>query len=89
MTAGGKRLDDVLGTGFTVVADRELTDAERADVERCGAETLIAEPGSALRAWLLTGNAHAAVVRPDRTVWKAGRDIGAVCGALPAVLLGR
>ena len=89
MTADGKRLDDILGTGFTVVADRELTDAQRADVERCGAEVLIAPPGSALSAWLHSGNAHAAVVRPDRTVWKAGRDIDAVCRALSAVLLGR
>ncbi|WP_328350245.1 bifunctional 3-(3-hydroxy-phenyl)propionate/3-hydroxycinnamic acid hydroxylase [Mycobacterium sp. NBC_00419] len=89
VTADGRRVDDVLGIGFAVVADRELSAGERAMVQRCGAEVLIAEPGSALRAWLHAGHAHAAVVRPDRTVLKAGRDVGEVCRVLPPALLGR
>jgi 3-(3-hydroxy-phenyl)propionate hydroxylase len=42
-----------------------------------------AEPGSALADWLAAGSASAAVVRPDFTVLRSGRDLSALCAALP------
>ena len=40
-------------------------------------------PGSALHSWLATAHATAAVVRPDHTVARSGRDISALCEAVP------
>jgi hypothetical protein len=39
--------------------------------------------GSELAQWLRRGRASAALARPDRTVMQAGRDLAALCGALP------
>lgn len=89
VTADGRRVDEVVGGGFVVIADRDLTAAQRTAVQRCGAEVVIAEPQSALAKWLHAGHAHAAVVRPDRTVLKAGRNVEEVCQVLSGVLLGR
>lgn len=79
----GRRLDDRLGNGFTVVVDRPLSPVERSLVEQRGAAVHLAEPGSELSTWLRRGHAHAAVVRPDRTVMSAGRDVQEVCAAVP------
>jgi 3-(3-hydroxy-phenyl)propionate hydroxylase len=79
----GRRLDDELGIGFTVVVGRPPSPLERTRVERCGVAVRVAEPGGELAAWLRRGRAHAVLVRPDRTVARAGRDIQAVCDTLP------
>ena len=79
----GRRLDDQLGIGFTVVVDRPPSPPERALVEQDGVAVYVAEPGGELAAWLRRGRAHAALVRPDHTVASAGRDIAAVCHILP------
>ncbi|WP_059015347.1 bifunctional 3-(3-hydroxy-phenyl)propionate/3-hydroxycinnamic acid hydroxylase [Mycobacterium sp. M26] len=89
VTADGRRVDDVLDGAFAVIVDQELTAAQRTAVARCGADVVIAEPQSALAGWLHAGHAHAAVVRPDRTVLKAGRNVDEVCQVLTGVLLGR
>ena len=39
--------------------------------------------GSALHQWLRNGHARAAVVRPDGTVLRAGRDLSRLCSAVP------
>lgn len=79
---GGVRLDDVLGTGFAVVTTEPLTSAQRERVTRHGARVHVAAPGGELAAWLRHGRARAALVRPDRAVLSAGRDVDAVCGDL-------
>lgn len=89
VTGDGRRVDDVLGGVFAVITDRALTAAQQGALQRCGATVLIAEPHSALGAWLRAGHAHAAVVRPDRTVLAAGRSVGDVCEVLSGLLLGR
>ncbi len=89
VTADGRRVDDVLGREFAVITDRALTPAQDAALRNWGAAILVAEPQSALAAWLRAGHAHAAAVRPDRTVLKAALDIDEVCQALSEVLLGR
>jgi len=80
----GRRLDDRLGNGFAVVVDRPPSALDRTLVEQRGAAVHVAESGGELAAWLRRGRAHAAVVRPDRTVAITGRDIAAVCDTLPA-----
>lgn len=84
--ADGRRFDDEMGNGFTVVSDRPLSPVERSLAERHGATVHIAEPGGELAQWLRHGHANVAVVRPDRTVMSAGRDAHTVCSALPTVV---
>ncbi len=83
----GRRLDEVLGTGFTVVTSRPPNAAERQLIERYGAEVLVTQPGSELAAWLRRAHADAAIIRPDRTVWCAGREIAELAGLLGSYLM--
>ncbi|MFJ9779095.1 bifunctional 3-(3-hydroxy-phenyl)propionate/3-hydroxycinnamic acid hydroxylase [Amycolatopsis sp. NPDC101161] len=80
---GGRRLDDVTAGRFAVISAAEPSPAQRADIERRGAVLVVARPGSALHRWLRRGFARAAVVRPDATVHRAGRDLAALCAAIP------
>ena len=80
---GGERLDAVLGNGFALITTRRPVAFECALLERHGAVVHIAEPGSELARWLRRGNATAAVVRPDRAVMCAGRNLSALCAATP------
>jgi 3-(3-hydroxy-phenyl)propionate hydroxylase len=52
-----------------------------------GTEVLEVAPGSALFKWLADGKAAAALVRPDFTVLRAGRDVAALCAAAPRFML--
>lgn len=90
-TGDGRRLDSVLGNGFTVVTNRPLGAADAAVVSGHGAGTYVAAPGSEVAAWLRDLGADAAIVRPDRTVMRAGRDVSELCRSLPtmAVAAGR
>lgn len=78
----GTRLDTVLGPGFAVLSAQALTDAESARIGACGATVYVDSVG-AVADWLHRGNAVAAVVRPDRTVACAGRDLATLLDALP------
>ena len=71
----GKRLDDVLGTDFALITTHRPDAADEAALRHRGVLVLLAEPGTALAAWLRRGRATAALVRPDRTVAHAGRDV--------------
>jgi len=44
---------------------------------------VLAAPGSDLDGWLRKGRARAAIVRPDRAVMQASRNIEAICDAMP------
>jgi 3-(3-hydroxy-phenyl)propionate hydroxylase len=80
---GSRRLDDVAAGRFAVVTSTEPSAAQRAQVERRGAVVVVARPGSELERWLRRGRSTAAVVRPDGTVLRAGRDLAALYAALP------
>ncbi|WP_188194796.1 bifunctional 3-(3-hydroxy-phenyl)propionate/3-hydroxycinnamic acid hydroxylase MhpA [Nonomuraea sp. SYSU D8015] len=80
---GGRRFDEVAAGRFAVVSSIGVTAAQRAQVERRGGVLLVAGPGGELHRWLRRGNATAAVVRPDGTVLRAGRDLPALCAGLP------
>jgi 2-polyprenyl-6-methoxyphenol hydroxylase-like FAD-dependent oxidoreductase len=75
----GQRLDDVLGTDFALITTGGPGAAERELLRRRGVVVVTAEPDGALDAWLRRGRATAALVRPDRTVMRAGRDVAALC----------
>jgi 3-(3-hydroxy-phenyl)propionate hydroxylase len=83
----GSRLDEKLGMGFGVVAAAPLSPAQRDTVAARGATIVHAAPGSDLARWLRRHHVTAAVVRPDRTVMFAGRDLDSVCRAVPLYLL--
>ena len=85
----GQRLDDVLGTGFSLITTRGLRVADEAALRQRGLVVLVAQPGDALGQWLRGGRATAALVRPDRTVMRAGRDVSALCGWASSVVGGR
>ena len=42
------------------------------------------DPGSDLHSWLSGARATAALVRPDHTVARSGRDVTALCEAVPS-----
>jgi 3-(3-hydroxy-phenyl)propionate hydroxylase len=79
----GRRLDEAVGTGFTLISAVPVSVSQRAELERRGAAVLVAEPGTDLADWLCGGRAAAAIVRPDRTVMAAGRQIDRLCDAVP------
>jgi 3-(3-hydroxy-phenyl)propionate hydroxylase len=82
--APGRRLDDVLGNGFTIVTTQQPSAETRRLAERYGVAVHVAAPESELADWLRDGHAGAAIIRPDRTVLRAGRDAAEL-----ARLLGR
>lgn len=77
------RVDDELGLGFGVITTKALTTSQREIASARGARTVLVSPGSELARWLDGHRATAAVVRPDRTVLAAGRDVAAVCRVIP------
>jgi 3-(3-hydroxy-phenyl)propionate hydroxylase len=79
----GERLDAVVGRRFAVVTSTGLGPSQHEEVTRRGAVVVLAHPGTELALWLQAGRARAAVVRPDRTVMWAGRDIGAIVAKVP------
>lgn len=86
--AEGKRFDSLVGPGFGVITSARLTSSQRAELTARGAAVVTTQPGSALAAWLRTGRATTAVVRPDRTVLCAGRDVSETCSAVPVFTVG-
>jgi 3-(3-hydroxy-phenyl)propionate hydroxylase len=82
----GQRLDDVLGAGFALISTARLGAADEAALRRRDVTVLVAETDSPLGAWLDRGRATAALVRPDRTVARAGRDLAALCAWTATVL---
>lgn len=83
----GIRYDDVTSRGFVFVSRVPLSPAQRAVLAGRGTEVLEVAPGSALYKWLADGKAAAALVRPDFTVLRVGRDVAALCDAAPRFLV--
>jgi 3-(3-hydroxy-phenyl)propionate hydroxylase len=85
----GQRLDDEIGTGFAFITSSPLAATDEALLRRRGVVVVVAPGGSELKKWLRRGRATAAIVRPDRTVMRAGRDMTALCRWAVTVLQGR
>ena len=84
LVANRIRLDTVLGDGFSMVSTARPPAFQCALLDERGAVLHIAEPGSELACWLRRGRVTAAIIRPDRTVMCASRNLGALCAAMPA-----
>jgi 3-(3-hydroxy-phenyl)propionate hydroxylase len=82
----GKRLDAALGRGFSIVTTARPLASQQAALDELGAAVHVAERGSDIERWLRRGRATAAIIRPDRTVMCAGRDLSALCAAMPRFL---
>jgi 3-(3-hydroxy-phenyl)propionate hydroxylase len=82
--ADGKRFDEVVGNRFALITSLSLSPGLGDEVVRRGAVVIQAAPGSELDSWLRKGRATAAIVRPDRAVMQAGRNLQAICDAVPA-----
>ncbi|WP_319435950.1 bifunctional 3-(3-hydroxy-phenyl)propionate/3-hydroxycinnamic acid hydroxylase [Mycobacterium sp. RTGN5] len=83
----GRRLDDLLGNSFAIVTTRTPSAADVQAAERCGAAVHVAPPDSQLGDWLCGGRAGAAIIRPDRTVLRVGRDAGKLARLLSRYLV--
>jgi 3-(3-hydroxy-phenyl)propionate hydroxylase len=81
--ADGQRLDDVVGPRFALITSAPLSPSRQNAMASRGAVVVMALPGTELHLWLRTGRATAAVVRPDRTVLCASRNLAEVCDAVP------
>jgi 3-(3-hydroxy-phenyl)propionate hydroxylase len=79
----GRRFDDVAAGRFALVTTEEPDTTQRAEVEQRGGVVVTAGDGFVLHQWLRNGHARAAVVRPDGTVLRAGRDLSRLCSAVP------
>ncbi len=79
----GQRLDALVGPRFAVITSAAPSPTQRADLSRRGALVVSVLPGSELDLWLRSGRARAAVVRPDRTVMRAGQDVAEIFRCVP------
>jgi 3-(3-hydroxy-phenyl)propionate hydroxylase len=81
------RYDDVTRGGFVLMSRVPLSTQQRAVLAGRGTEVLEVETGSPLDTWLKDGHAAAALVRPDFTVLRAGRDVAGLCEAAPTFMV--
>lgn len=84
LVADATRLDAALGDGFAVITRTAPSATEYALAEKRGAVVHVAAPGSELATWLCRGRADAVIIRPDRTVMRAGRDLTVLFDSLPS-----
>jgi 3-(3-hydroxy-phenyl)propionate hydroxylase len=83
LLADGQRYDDVTGAGFVLVTGVRLSPQQRAMLTDRRIKALEVEAGSPLHTWLSESKVSAALVRPDFTVMRAGRDVAELCRAAP------
>ncbi len=82
----GRRLDEAVGPGFSLITMDCPAAADEELLRPRGVAVLVTQPGSALETWLRRRHATAALVRPDRTVARAGREVAALCAWTATVL---
>ena len=83
LLADGSRYDEATRGGFVFVTRTPLSRQLCAVLADRGTQVLEVLPGSTLYQWLEQGNAAAALVRPDFTVLRAGRDVVSLAEAAP------
>jgi 3-(3-hydroxy-phenyl)propionate hydroxylase len=83
MAPNGRRLDSILGDRFALITTAPPSAEVRSALDERGAVVHVADAGSELADWLRRGRATAAILRPDRTVMCAGRNLWKLCTAAP------
>ena len=83
---GHRAVDDLIGPAWALVTAAAPSPSDRHELEARGCVVLEVAGRPELAAWLRTGRATAALVRPDRTVVASGHDVSALT-ALAASLL--
>jgi 3-(3-hydroxy-phenyl)propionate hydroxylase len=81
--ADGRRLDEKFGNRFALITMRTPSDGQLQHIDERGAVLHIAAPDTELAEWLRRGHASGAIVRPDRTVMSASRNLRQLCTAVP------
>jgi len=84
--ADGCRLDRVLGDGFALITAVPPDDTQHRLLNERGAVVHIAAPDGELADWLRRGRVTSAIVRPDRTVMWAGRDMRRIDDLVPTFI---
>jgi 3-(3-hydroxy-phenyl)propionate hydroxylase len=84
----GLRFDQIVGNRFALVTSSPLSAAQHKELKSRGAAVVSAARDSQLGSWLKQGRATAAIVRPDGAVMQAGRNVAAICDAVPAFSAG-
>jgi 3-(3-hydroxy-phenyl)propionate hydroxylase len=79
----GRRLDESIGGGFALISAVPLSAKHHAQLEKRGTAIHIAGAGTELADWLRRGHSAAAIVRPDRTVMRAGNNLTELCASVP------
>ena len=79
----GLHLDQVVGNRFALVTSVPLSPAQQEQLSRRGATVVAVTGESQLGRWLAGGRAVAAIVRPDGAVMQAGKNVQALCDAVP------
>jgi 3-(3-hydroxy-phenyl)propionate hydroxylase len=85
----GLRFDQIVGNRFALVTSSPLTAAQEKELKSRGAAVVSVGRDSQLGSWLKQGRATAAIVRPDSAVMQAGRNVAAICDAVPAFSAGQ
>ena len=84
----GLHFDQVVGNRFALVTLSPLTAVQQKELKTRGAAVVSVTQDSKLGRWLKQGRATAVIVRPDGAVMQAGRNIQAICDAVPAFSAG-
>ncbi|MBV8293137.1 MAG: 3-(3-hydroxyphenyl)propionate hydroxylase, partial [Mycobacterium sp.] len=85
----GLHFDQLVGNRFALVTTSSLTATQQRQLESRGALVVSVASDSLLGRWLKQGRATAAIVRPDGAVMQAGRNVQALCDAVPSFSVGQ
>lgn len=86
-TVDGRRVVDALvGPGWAVVTSAAPSPSDRRELEARSVVVVETASRPELAAWLRTGRATAALVRPDRTTAASSRDVSAVTALASSLL---
>lgn len=83
LLSDGRRLDEALGNRFALITTQPPSEKQLRLLYEGGAVVHVATSDSELAGWLRGGHSTAAIVRPDRTVMRAGRSVNELCDAVP------
>ncbi len=85
----GLHFDQIVGNRFAVVTSAALSLAQEKELRSRGAVVVSVASESQLGRWLKQGRATAAIVRPDGAVMQAGKNVQALCDAVPSFSVGQ